>query len=228
MLNIGSAPASTGKRGPYQNWLFLLMAIFTVGVALAYVGCGSDEEETEATEVAEVAEETIIEIDGRQVVVLEGRLNADKTLTSAYDYLLRGAVFVEGGATLTIEAGVKVYGEQATNGTLIISQGSKIMAEGTASAPIVMSSDAFEGSRARGQWGGLIINGNAPTNQGVTFGEGDTGAFGGNNPADSSGVLRYVRVEYAGIEFSPDNELNGIAFQGVGIRHGCGSRPSTT
>ena len=217
MLNIGSAPASTGRRGLYQNWLFLLMSIFTVGLALAYVGCGSDEEtERDHDAETEIAEETVINIDGRQVVVLEGRLNADKTLTSAYDYLLRGAVFVEGGATLTIEAGVKIYGEQATNGTLIISQGSKIMAQGTASAPIVMSSDAFEGSRARGQWGGLIINGSAPTNQGVTFGEGDTGAFGGNNPADSSGILQYVRVEYAGIEFSPDNELNGIAFQGVG------------
>ena len=125
-------------------------------------------------------------------------------------------MFVEGGATLTIDPGVKIYGEQASNGTLIIAQGSKIMADGTADAPIVMSSDAAIGSRARGQWGGLIVNGSAPTNQGVTFGEGDTGAFGGNNPADSSGTLRYLRLEYAGIEFSPDNELNGIAFQGVG------------
>lgn len=216
MLNIGSTPASTGKRGLYQNWLFQLMAIFAVGVALGFVGCGSDEEETGETDETLVSEETVIDIDGRQVVVLEGKLNADKTLSADYDYLLRGAVFVEGGATLTIEPGVKIYGEQASNGTLIIAQGSKIMADGTREAPIVMASDAFEGSRARGQWGGLIINGSAPTNQGLTFGEGDTGAFGGNNPADSSGVLRYVRIEYAGIEFSPDNELNGIAFQGVG------------
>ncbi len=216
MLNVGSAPTSTERMRLYQNWLFLLMAIFTVGLALTYVGCGTDEEDTEETEVALVLEETVIDVDGHQVVVLEGRLNADKTLSAAYDYLLRGAVFVEGGATLTIEPGVKIFGEQATNGTLVIAQGSKIMANGTASAPIVMSSDAAIGSRARGQWGGLIVNGSAPTNQGITFGEGDTGAFGGNNPADSSGVLRYVRVEYAGIEFSPDNELNGIAFQGVG------------
>lgn len=216
MLNIGSVPVSTEKRGLHQNWIFQLIAVFTVGLAFAFVGCGSDEEDTDATEEALVPEETIIEVDGRQVVVLEGRLNADKTLTAAYDYLLRGAVFVEGGATLYIEPGVQIFGEQATNGTLIIVKGSKIMADGTADAPIVMSSDAAIGNRARGQWGGLIINGDAPTNQGVTFGEGDTGAFGGNNPADSSGVLRYVRVEYAGIEFSPDNELNGIAFQGVG------------
>ena len=216
MLNIGSTPASTGKRGLYQNWLFQLMAIFAVGIALGFVGCGSDEEETDEPDEALVSEETVIDIDGRQVVVLEGKLNADKVLSAAYDYLLRGAVFVEAGATLTIEPGAKIYGEQASNGTLIIAQGGKIMAEGTRDAPIVMSSDAFEGSRARGQWGGLIINGYAPTNQGITFGEGDTGAFGGNNPADSSGVLRYVRIEYAGIEFSPDNELNGIALQGVG------------
>ena len=217
MLNIGLAPASKETKGLYRNWQFQLIAIFAVGLALAFVGCGSDEDDAESTEnTALVPEQTIIEVDGRQVVVLEGRLNADKTLTADYDYLLRGAVFVEGGATLTIEPGVKIFGEQASNGTLIIAQGSKIMANGTVNAPIIMSSDAFEGSRARGQWGGLIINGNAPTNQGVTFGEGDTGAFGGNNPADSSGVLRYVRVEYAGIEFSPDNELNGIAFQGVG------------
>ena len=216
MLNIGSAPASTGMRCVYQKWLFQVIAIFATGLALAFAGCDRDDpENTEAAEEV-LTEEIVIDVDGSQVIILEGRLNADKTLTSAYDYLLRGAVFVEGGATLTVEAGVKIYGEQATNGTLIIAQGSKIMAEGTETAPIVMSSDAFEGSRARGQWGGLIINGSAPTNQGVTFGEGDTGAFGGNNPADSSGVLRYVRVEYAGIEFSPDNELNGIAFQGVG------------
>lgn len=212
MLKIGSA----GRIGAGQNRLFLIIAIFTIGWVAVLGGCSSDEEDTEDPTEAMLGSETVIEIDGRQVVVLEGRLTADKTLSAAYDYLLRGAVFIEGGATLTIEPGVHVYGEQATNGTLIIAQGSKIMAEGTADAPIVMSSDAYQGSRARGQWGGLIINGNAPTNQGVTFGEGDTGAFGGDTAADSSGVLRYVRIEYAGIEFSPDNELNGIAFQGVG------------
>ena len=137
-------------------------------------------------------------------------------LSTSQGYILRDAVFIEDGAILTIEPGVTIFGENATNGTLIVSQGGKLMADGTADAPIVMTSDAAIGSRARGQWGGLIINGRAPSNQGVTFGEGDTGAFGGDNPADSSGVLRYVRIEYAGIEFSPDNELNGIAFQGVG------------
>ena len=201
MLNIGSTPASTGKRGLYQNWLFQLMAIFAVGIALGFVGCGGDEEETGEPDETQAEEGTIIDVDGKphiilggrqfelvdNVVILNGDLTVDTTLSADYDYLLQGAVFVKGGATLTIEPGVKIYGEQTSNGTLIVAQGSKIMADGTRDAPIVMSSDAFEGSRARGQWGGLIINGSAPTNQGLTFGEGDTGAFGGNNPADSSG-----------------------------------------
>ncbi len=193
------------------TWLFQLMVVFTVGLTFVLVGCGEDDD----PEPVEIVEESIV-VDGREVVVLQGKLTEDKTLSSDYDYLLRGAVFVEDGATLTVEPGVTIYGEQAQNGTLIVAQGGKIMAEGTADAPIVMTSDVEIGQRARGQWGGLIINGRAPSNQGITAGEGDTGDFGGNNPADSSGVLRYVRVEYAGIEFSPDNELNGIAFQGVG------------
>ena len=74
------------------------------------------------------------------------------------------------------------------------------------------------GSRARGDWGGIIINGRAPVNipGGEGVGEADTGEYGGNDPDDNSGTLRYVRVEFAGVEFSPDNELNGVAFQGVG------------
>ena len=133
MLNIGSTPASSGKRELFQNWLFQLIAIFAVGITLAFVGCGSDEE-IDDTEDTGIVEETI-EVDGRQVVVLEGKLKADRTLSADYAYLLKGAVFVEGGATLTIEPGVEIFGEQASNGTLIIAQGSKIMANGTADAP---------------------------------------------------------------------------------------------
>lgn len=81
----------------------------------------------------------------------------------------------------------------------------------------MFTSDQFEGERDRGDWGGLIVNSRAPINTGTTaFGEGDTGEYGGTDPEDNSGILCYVRVEFAGIEFSPDNELNGIAFQGVG------------
>jgi len=153
----------------------------------------------------------------QNVVRVSGRITSDTTWTPSNVYVLQGTVFVE-NAALRIEAGTRIVGEGASIGTLVISRTGQIFAEGRADAPIVMTSDQPAGSRGRANWGGLIINGDAPLNVpgGEAFGEGDTGAYGGNNPDDSSGVLRYVRVEYAGIEFSPDNELNGIAFQGVG------------
>jgi len=153
------------------------------------------------------------------VQVVSGNITENTTWSG--EILLRGAVFVKAPATLTIEPGTIIYGEQATIGTLIIERGAKIHAEGTLQAPIVFTSELTAidpGSRARGDWGGLIINGYAPINVpgGEAIGEGDTGVYGGNDPHDNSGILRYVRVEYAGHEFSPENELNGIAFQGVG------------
>ena len=188
-----------------------LTLAFAIGIAITVVGCGDDGGDDE------VFSETFISTsDGRKVAILEGNITSDRTLRANNDYLLRGAVFVQDGATLTVEAGTTVFGEGASTGALVVAQGGKLMAEGTADSPIVFTSDALPGQHQRGQWGGLIINGHAPTNQGITQGEGNTGAFGGNDPNDSSGILRYVRVEWAGIEFSPDNELNGIAFQGVG------------
>jgi hypothetical protein len=160
---------------------------------------------------------------GGQVTRVSGSITSSTTWTSSNTYLLQGAVFVRSGATLTIEPGTRIVGERSSLGTLVIDRGARIMAQGTADRPIVMTSDRNQGQRARGDWGGLIINGAAPLNVpgGVKLGEGDTGQFGGTNPNDNSGVLRYLRVEFAGIEFSPDNELNGIAFQGVGAATAC-------
>ncbi len=207
MSSIASSLKSFWRQGKI-NWLFQLMVIFTIGLSLAIIGCGEDEEDDNNGDG---------DMMGGEIAIVQGVIVEDQTLTADSEYLLRGAVKVQDGVTLTIEPGVTLRGESTTQGTLIIAQGAKIMAEGTADAPIIMTSDKPEGSRARGQWGGLIINGRAPTNHEVdAFGEGNTGSFGGDNPNDNSGVLRYVRVEFAGIEFSPDNELNGIALQGVG------------
>lgn len=154
----------------------------------------------------------------KPVRVIRGRFTRDLTLTNDTYWVLRGTVFVEEPARLIIHPGTRIIGETATRGTLVIDQGAQIFADGTVQQPIVFTSDQPAGQRGRGDWGGLILNGRAPLNLpgGVGIGEGDTGEYGGNNPDDNSGILRYVRVEYAGIEFSPDNELNGIAFQGVG------------
>jgi hypothetical protein len=159
-----------------------------------------------------------------EVVVLEGEITSDITLTNDKVYLLRGGVFIgddNAETVLTIEPGTYIYGEGATDAMLVIRRGSKIIADGRSDAPIVFTSDQPFGEQNRADWGGLIINGRAPLNQegGEGEGEGGTGRYGGGNnpnPHDNSGILRYVRVEYAGREISPDNELNGIAFQAVG------------
>jgi hypothetical protein len=154
----------------------------------------------------------------RPVVVVTGDVGSNETWSAANYYVLRGAVFVRSGSTLNIQAGTTVIGESGSVGTLIVERGGRINAIGTAAAPIVFTSDQAIGQRGRGDWGGLIINGRARLNfgSGEAAGEGDTGVYGGADDNDNSGILRYVRVEFAGIEFSPDNELNGIAFQAVG------------
>ena len=150
-------------------------------------------------------------------VELTGELTT-RTLTKDKKYLIKGQVFVRTGAVLTIEAGTTIFGDKATKGTLVIDRGGKIIAEGTAAAPIVFTSALPAGTRDRGDWGGLVILGNAPVNQPDPAIEGITPAviFGGTNNADNSGILKYVRVEFAGIELTPNNETNSITLGGVG------------
>jgi len=186
------------------------------------------EATADGTSTEEVdAEEGEISCADEGLCYLTGTYTEDLVLTADVDWVLRGGVFIGDDvnpATLTIEAGTTIYGESATDGMLVIRRNAQIIAEGTADAPITMTSSKAEGSRARGDWGGLIINGNAPINACAdseeticeAYGEGGTGWYGGNDAADSSGVLNYVVVAYAGTLVSPDNELNGIAFQGVG------------
>jgi len=135
---------------------------------------------------------------------------------------LQNKVYVKNNATLTIAPGTVIRGDKATQGTLIITRGAKINANGTATQPIVFTSDQPVGNRAEGDWGGLVILGLAKNNQpgGVANIEGivpstDT-QFGGNFDNDNSGVLRYVRVEFSGIPLEPNKELNGITFGSVG------------
>lgn len=154
------------------------------------------------------------------------RIVQDVTLTAGETYFANGPVFVGVDkvqpASLTIEPGVVVQFTQGA-GPLVVVRGSKIFANGTKDKPIVFTPTAKEGTRTRGMWGGLVLNGFARVNgcaagQAICElqGEGSTGLYGGDNDDDSSGSLRYVRVEFAGAEITPDNELNGIAFQGVG------------
>jgi hypothetical protein len=141
----------------------------------------------------------------KPVVVVTGRIEDTENWTNNFYYVLRGAVFVPEGATLNIQAGTRVIGEAGSVGTLIVQRGGRLNAIGTREQPIVFTSDQPVGGRARGDWGGIILNGRAPVNieGGEGVGEADTGVYGGSEPNDNSGTLRYVRVEFAGVEFSP-------------------------
>jgi hypothetical protein len=136
--------------------------------------------------------------------------------------LLQNKVYVKNNATLTIAPGTIIRGDKLTQATLIITRGAKINANATASNPIIFTSNEAVGARNEGDWGGLVILGLAKNNQpgGVANIEGivpttDT-QFGGNFDTDNSGVIKYVRIEFAGIALEPNKEVNGITFGSVG------------
>jgi len=169
-------------------------------------------------------------VDDRTCIIAGGEYTQDLHLTNDTLWILNGGVFIgakdsaDNTNSVTIDPGTRIIGiDQSVFG---ISRGAKIFAEGTPNAPIVFTgpntaSDPVQPGSS-GDWGGLTINGKATINtcpnlgECTALGEGDSGTFGGADDHDSSGVLRYVRVQFAGILFTDENELNGIAFQGVG------------
>ena len=135
---------------------------------------------------------------------------------------LENKIYVKNNATLTILPGTIIRGDKLTQGTLIVTRGAKINANGTASNPVVFTSNEAAGTRLPGDWGGLVILGLAKNNQpgGVANIEGivpttDT-QFGGNFDNDNSGSLTYVRIEFAGIALEPNKEINGLTCGSVG------------
>lgn len=174
---------------------------------------GAEQGPVETANIA-VPAEPVAELSGTIVAGRTRSLSADTT------YIMEGAVVVDSGAVLRIPAGTLILGDKDVRGTaLFVRIGGRIEAEGTAAAPIVFTSSAAPGERRRGDWGGVIINGRSICSFGPPCqGEGDSGTFG-RDPAvtnDDSGILRYVRIEYAGLEISQDNELNGLTLNGVG------------
>ena len=177
---------------------------------------------------------------------ISGTVDEDYTLVSGVEWRLDGEVLVgsgnravendadvqairDAGVTLTIRAGVDV--RAFDTGSLLVTRGSKLMAVGSAASPITFSSLTDDDLDGEGEWGGVIIQGFAPQyGQGGTgpcfgtgtvcnvAGEGGTvvGNYGGNDPADNSGMLRYVRIAEGGLVAGPNNEINGLTLQGVG------------
>lgn len=159
------------------------------------------------------------------VSIPAGDITTNTTWTSGNTYLLDGGfVYVTNGATLTIEAGTIIRG--TGNGTLIIEKGAKINAQGTANNPIIFTSNQPAGSRDYGDWGGVVLLGQATNNNpnspnvvtegGIGNGTTGKGCFGGTNDNDNSGIMSYVRIEFCGIPLVPNSEINGLTFGAVG------------
>jgi hypothetical protein len=152
-------------------------------------------------------------------VDFEGEIAAPTTWTADKTYTLTGHVFVR--STLTIQAGTRILGKAGSS--IVVTQDGTIDAQGTADAPIVFTSASPEGSREAGDWGGVVLLGRAPINvdggnekiEGFADTETRTG-YGGDDPAHNCGTLKYVRIEFAGYELAPDNELNGLSVGACG------------
>jgi hypothetical protein len=170
-----------------------------------------------------------------QTITLQGRINADTVLRKANSYILKGIVYMVGNHTMTIEAGTVIKG--SFSGTdvaaLVITRGSKIIAPGTATDPIIFTS--LSPNPQSGDWGGIVLCGKAAYNLsyngtaglyqvegGIDNANGDGLAGSGDAVAptpvanDNSGVLQYVRIEYAGYAFQPDKEINSLTLAAVG------------
>jgi len=199
-----------------KRYFLVLVAALSVG---AFASCSDDNDNVTPPPTS----------GDSSVVRLKGDITANQTLSASKKYLLDGFVYVKNGATLTIEPGTVIMGDKANKGTLIITRGAKINAEGTADKPIVFTSAQPAGARDKGDWGGVILLGKAKAN--ATGGEAkiegglnptaggnekDYIWYGGSDDTDNSGTMKYVRIEFAGIFFSPDNEINGLTFGGVG------------
>lgn len=159
-------------------------------------------------------------------MTVASNITANTTWSTGQVVLLSGQIFVKNNAVLTIQPGVIIRGDKSVTGAgLFITRGAKIIAQGTVNQPIVFTSDQAPGQRNIGDWGGVVIFGKASTNDpgGENYIEGlapspDTQYGGGSNPNDddSSGILKYVRIEFAGYAYQPNKEINGLTFGGVG------------
>jgi hypothetical protein len=152
--------------------------------------------------------------------ILTGNINADTKLYKKNVYLLQGNVYVTNNATLTIEPGTVIMGDFESKASLIITKGASIIANGLETDPIVFTSSRTV--RKAGDWGGIIILGDSPTNKfgnisSVNF---DTDAvlssYGGINPTGNSGILRFVRIEFAGAKVKGGDNFNALLLAGVG------------
>lgn len=189
-----------------KNLLLSAIAIAT----LTFASCSRDNEDNSGSGSVNI-----------NPANFQGTLEAGQsaTLDASQVYNLTGSFIVKGGATLTIPAGTRIEATGGTSSYIAVAQDGLIYINGTSTNPVVMTSGSA--SPATGNWGGLVICGRAYTNKGGATGQTATSevgdlTYGGDDNTDSSGVIRYLRVEYTGAAFNADKEFNGVSLFGVG------------
>lgn len=194
----------TGMTMNFKKKIMRFSPIAALIIAITLVSCSNDDNGNGGSETPPTASELV------------GSITENKTLDSSITYTITGPVIVEDGASLTIPAGTRIEARRGFNNYILVLQGGKIFANGTADAPVVMTADIANAEE--GHWGGLIINGYAPL-AGGTIGSTEISSafeYGGSNPSDNSGVLTYLILDYTGARSSADVEHNGLTLNGVG------------
>lgn len=209
----------------YKHSLSVAALMLGLAATTVFTACSSDDTPNDpnlnynwSTDGGLKACDNILFENGKQIGNGDNEFvfNGKQTIKKG-TYLLKGWVYVADGAELTIEPGTVIKGDKQTMAALIVERGGKIKAQGTKAEPIVFTSEEAKGQRRPGDWGGLIICGKAPHNAGEAQIEGGPRTkHGGKDAHDNSGVLSYVRVEFAGYPFQKDKEINGITFGSVG------------
>lgn len=186
---------------------------FCAATCTMFTACDDDDDDDDATTDTTTSDEDSTALaDGSTLI---GTTTEDVTLAANCTYYLSGEYIVEAGATLYIEEGVTIIAkDDDITDYFLIKQGAQINAQGTASNPIVMTSQSTEA----GAWGGIHICGYAHTNTDGGSGLSEIGdaSYGGDNDDDNSGILRYIRIEYSGFALDEEHEANGFTFYGVG------------
>lgn len=189
-----------------KNQLKVLAAAMLVSTTFAVQSCSNDDDPIPTPTPSGIASDPNN---------FKGEVKSGETveLDASKVYKLTGAVIVKDGGKLIIPAGTQIHATGGTSSYVTVEQGGQIFANGTATAPVVFTSPAA----TPGSWGGIVIAGKAPINKGGTASsEVGNATYGGTDPNDNSGVLNYVRIEYAGAIFTGEKEFNGLSLFGVG------------
>ncbi len=207
------------------------LSMFAVSLSLLMIGCSADDNSPDpgddgpqatCTDGQQNGDETGVDCGGTcpdscdavgELVDLEGSIAEDRTLVATETYALKGTLTIEAGATLTIPAGTRIISDSGTDKYIVVRQGADIDIQGTATAPVVMTS----ANETPGDWGGLVIAGSATTTEGVgAIAEVGGIVYGGTDNTDSSGSISYLIINYAGAQINSESQYNGLTLYSVG------------